>query len=66
MLSPEETIECLEFAKRNISRMAWAFSLHLPSGLGGGGASEVQREGEMINGWLDNAIDRIRTDAAEN
>lgn len=65
MLDPNECVECLELAKRNISRMAWALSLHLPSGFGGGGAAEVQREAESINGWIDGAIDRIKTDASE-
>lgn len=60
MQIPEhELIEGLQNAKRRIERMAWAFSLHLPSGLGGGGAYEVQREAEHINSLIDNALDKI-------
>lgn len=49
----------LEHAKKGVNRLAWAFSLHLPCGLGGGGASEVLREGEAIIAWIDHAIDKI-------
>lgn len=60
MLIPDhELIEGLQAAKHRVTRMAWAFSLHLPSGVGGGGAFEVQREAEHINGLIDNALDKI-------
>jgi hypothetical protein len=49
----------LELAKRGVNRLAWAYSLHLPCGLGGGGAAEVIREGENIIAWIDHAIDKI-------
>lgn len=49
----------LEEAKRRVAKMAWAFSLHLPSGFGGGGAAEVQREADQITAWIDHAIDKI-------
>jgi hypothetical protein len=58
-----DAVECLELAKQRVSRMAWALSLHLPSGMGGGGAYEVQREGEAIGDWIDGAIERIKADA---
>lgn len=59
MLSPEETIECLELAKQRVARMAWALGLHIPGGISGG-RHDIVVEGENINGWIDNAIDRLR------
>ena len=61
MLDSQDTIECLELAKQRVSRLAWALSLHVSSGIGGG-AWEVERNAEQINGWIDVAIDRIRAD----
>lgn len=59
MRSTEELISGLEFVKREVSKMAWALSLHVRDD------GKVEREADNINGWLDDAIDRIRTDAAE-
>lgn len=64
MRSRDNLIDCLNLAKRQVSRMAWAFALHLPSNLGGG-ASVVEREASDIRDWIDDAIARVNADAAE-
>jgi hypothetical protein len=65
MLSPEETMDGLRIAQARIRTMAWALSIHVPGGTDGGGAAVVEREGAFINGLIESAIDRIKTDAAE-
>lgn len=64
MRSPGDMIDCLDLAKQSIRKMAWALKIHVSSGIGGG-ASEVERESENVIGWIDDAIDRIRSDDTE-
>lgn len=61
MRDVKEMIAVLEGAKEKVSRMAWALSLHVPNGIGGG-VYQVEQDQREINGLIDEAIDRIRID----
>lgn len=64
MQTPEDLIGSLEQAKADVRKMAWALCLHLSHDMHGG-APVVERQAAEINGRISDAIDRIKTDAAE-